>query len=200
MQLVLGQARPGMGARNPGRWHQGGSVLATDKHPGEQREHGVEIQGTDISRGPRRCLASASSGNTAQGHNRSWDSEQEATPWEDCWEQSFWQKRKGTALSSGPLRDSFSTKHFHTLVWLTAWCLNDIKLPPTYLRTRANSVFSWDPAHCSSRVSLDTCLLDWTERDYELYLPTDITARLSVFTGDSWCPVPYTVYLKKPEY
>lgn len=37
--MVSGEDRPGTDLRNLGRQHLGGSALATDKHPGEQKEH-----------------------------------------------------------------------------------------------------------------------------------------------------------------
>lgn len=44
--------------------------MATGKHPGEQKKQCVELEGSDLSRGPRRCLASASAGHTVQGHSQ----------------------------------------------------------------------------------------------------------------------------------
>lgn len=68
--MVSGWDRPGMDLRNPDRQHLGDSALATDKHPGEQKEHRVSRYKEQTEEGPRRCLASAGSGSTLQRHSQ----------------------------------------------------------------------------------------------------------------------------------
>lgn len=69
MQMVLGQARPELDPRNPGRQHQGVSAPATDKPPGEQKEHIIETQG------PRRCWLLPGLATQHRDIARNWDSE-----------------------------------------------------------------------------------------------------------------------------